>query len=306
MYRLITASCLLATLGVLSGCASTPSEDDPVNVKLNDLDARTARIEKVVSNQSLLDLSQHVDLLQAQIRLLRGRIDELENENATLRKQQRDLYNDLDKRISQLSGSSGAAAGAGAAAAGAATGASAEQALYAQGIDALKAAKYPVAISSFHEFLTRYPKSDLADNAEYWLGEAYYVTRDFQSAATAFRTVGDQWPNSHKAPDALLKLGYSQYELKQYAAARATLTEVTRRFPDTSAAKLASERMRRMTPAESGGGASDAESGAGAAAKPQTGSPPGAAAGAAVGGTAAACASGSGSGAGAPALACRG
>ena len=86
----------------------------------------------------------------------------------------------------------------------------------------------------------------MADNAQYWLGEAYYVTRDYEQAATAFRTVGERWPNSRKSADALVKLGFTQFELKQYAEARVTLTDVTRRFPDTDAARLAAERLRRI------------------------------------------------------------
>ena len=98
-----------------------------------------------------------------------------------------------------------------------------EQAVYSQAFDALKAGSYSVAITGFKDFLSTYPTSPLAENAQYWLGEAYYVNRDYEAAAGAFRTVMRKWPDSRKAPDALLKLGYTQYEQKQYAAARATL-----------------------------------------------------------------------------------
>ena len=93
-----------------------------------------------------------------------------------------------------------------------------------------------------------YPTSPLAENAQYWMGEAFYVTRDYEQAATAFRAVGARWPNSRKGADALVKLGFSQYELKQYAEARATLTDVQRKFPDTDAARLATERLGRIPP----------------------------------------------------------
>jgi tol-pal system protein YbgF len=248
MLRPILLGSVTATL-IVAGCATT--EDDPVNAKLNDLDARTTRIERVVSNQSLLELSQRVESLQGEVRTLRGRIEELENSDDIVRKQQRALYSDLDKRINQLGGAgvAGAAAGvaAGAAAGAAPAGnAAQEQAAYAQAFGDLKAGKYPMAISEFRQFLTSYPKSDLADNAQYWLGEAYYVSRDFPNAAGAFKAVGDQWPSSRKAPDALLKLGYSQFELKRTAEARATLNDVTKRFPDSDAARLASERLKQM------------------------------------------------------------
>src|SRR3569832_2322575 len=72
---------------VLAGCASTPPEEDPVQIKLNDLDARVARIERVVTNQSLVQLAQNLDSVQQETRRLRGRIDELENSNEQMKKQ---------------------------------------------------------------------------------------------------------------------------------------------------------------------------------------------------------------------------
>jgi TolA-binding protein len=72
------------------------------------------------------------------------------------------------------------------------------------------------------------------------------VTRDYEQAATAFRTVGERWPSSRKGADALVKLGFTQFELKRFAEARTTLNEVVRRFPDTDAARLAAERLRRI------------------------------------------------------------
>ncbi|HEY6482010.1 MAG TPA: tol-pal system protein YbgF [Steroidobacteraceae bacterium] len=252
---------------MLTGCASTPPEDDPVQIKLNELDARVGRIERVISNQSLVELAQNLQQVQSDVRQLRGRVDELENSNEAMRKQQRDLYADLEKRLGgNAAGSSGSGAGApgtaagagagGAGAGGAAAlapgagsqpqGSSVEQSVYTQAFDALKAGSYSVAITGFKDFLTNYPASPLAENAQYWLGEAYYVTRAYDEASTAFRTVLQKWPNSRKAPDALLKLGFTQFELKRYAESRKTLQDVVQKYPDSDAARLASERLKRI------------------------------------------------------------
>jgi tol-pal system protein YbgF len=229
---------------VLAGCSLTRAEEDPVQVRLNDLDARLTKIERIMSNQSLLDMAQHLDAVQADVRTLRGQVDELQNGSEAMRKQQRDLYADLERRMAER-GAAGPVAGPGGPS-GASGGASTEQAAYVQAFEALKNANYAAAIAGFKQYLAKYPTSDLADNAEYWLGEAYYVTRDYDNAAVAFRAVGERWPNSRKAPDALLKLGFTQYELKQRAEARATLTQVTQRYPDTEAARLAAERLKRL------------------------------------------------------------
>src|ERR1700704_4137097 len=87
MIRVLPTSVAVAVAAVLAGCASTPAEDDPVQIKLNDLDGRVARIERVVANQSLVQLAQNLDAVQAETRRLRGRIEELENSNESLKKQ---------------------------------------------------------------------------------------------------------------------------------------------------------------------------------------------------------------------------
>jgi tol-pal system protein YbgF len=238
------SAALLAVM--LVGCSLTRSEEDPVQVRLNDLDARLSKLERIMSNQSLLDMAQHLDSVQADVRTLRGQVDELQNGSEAMRKQQRDLYADLDRRLAER----GAAGAGGQAVAGGVTtgggGSGSDQSIYAQAFEALKSGNYGAAIAGFKQYLTTYPTSDLADNAQYWLGETYYVTRDYDNAAVAFRAVGERWPNSRKAPDALVKLGFTEFELKQYAEARTTLTQVTKRFPDSEAARLATDRLKKL------------------------------------------------------------
>jgi tol-pal system protein YbgF len=246
--RLLPALPLL----LLVGCATTP-DVDPVAVKLDDVDTRLGRVEAVVNNQSLVEISRRIDALEAQLRQLRGSSEETQNSSEALRKQQRDLYADLDRRLKALE-SSGSLPAAGAAGGSATTapvvmGAARtgdDQASYARAMDTLKAGDYAAAITQLKTFAGTYSNSALLDNVQYWLGEAYYVTRDYGAAATAFRSVGERWPNSRKAGDALLKLGYTQYEQKQATAARATLQQVVVRFPGTEAARLATERLAKL------------------------------------------------------------
>jgi len=249
---------ILAAAGaaLFSGCATTPEEDPVLQGKLSDLDARLTRLER--ANQTQVEMAQHQEAEQAEVRELRGLIEQVQHDNAALRKQEHDLYSDLDARVKALSASGAAGAGTSGGApatAGAAAGAetaggnapsSTEQAVYGQAYDALKAGSYSTAITGFKDFLKTYPQSPLAENAQYWLGEAYYVNHDYDSAAEAFRTVVKKWPDARKAPDALLKIGYTQFEQRQYAAARSTLTAVTQKYPGTDSAKLAADKLRRI------------------------------------------------------------
>jgi len=247
---------------LLAGCASAPVQPDPTLVKLNDVDARVGRLEHV--NQGLLQLSQRLDAIDAQMRELRGEMEEQQNSVDTLRKQQRDLYADLDRRLNALQSASrgspgttdsGAAEGSGTSAAAGSSAASGsdsagDQAAYAHAFESLKATDYAGAITRFRDMLRTYPQSQLAGNAQYWLGEAYYVTHDYDNAAASFRAVGEQYPQSPKVPDALLKLGLTQIDQRKPADARATLRQVVQRFPGTDAARLAATRLQNIAPDE--------------------------------------------------------
>jgi tol-pal system protein YbgF len=256
----LSAACVAALAMV--GCASTPPDQDPVQIKLNDVDTRLARIERVLANQSLLDLANQNEALRADLRAMHNDIDQLTNSLEAGRKQQRDLYADLDRRLKILEsrGGAGAAAGSGAAAGAAgsgdagaggsgadsAAGAADDKAAYQAAFDLLKNSQYDRAIAAFQKFLATYPTSQLADNGQYWLGEAYYVNKSFPEAQAAFQRVVDKYPQSRKRPDALLKIGYCQYELKQWDQAKGTLTQVTSQFADTPAGHLAQQRLDKM------------------------------------------------------------
>ncbi len=242
----------LAFSGVLLGGCATAPEEDPMFIRLNDLDQRVQRIERVLTNNSLLELAQRIDRLQGEVRSLRGDVELLQNQSEGGKAQSRSLYGDLEKRIAALEtlggvgtrAPSGAGPGAAPPPSGAAGGG--EQALYDSAFNALKGADYPKAIANFRSFLTTYPSSALASNAQYWLGEAFYVTREYDAAVQAFRKVTTDWPDSRKAPDALVKVGFTQAAQGKNVEARATLEEVTRRYPGSEAAQLASDRLKRM------------------------------------------------------------
>ena len=264
---------LLAAL--LTGCATGPS---PTQIRLDNLDARVSKIERVVSNGSLVQLAQQQASLQAQVSSLRGRLDSVVESNKRMSRQQHDLYADLSKRVKTLerqsaaeqqaiqaaaeagsggtSGSTGAAAssGVGGAGAGAAAGGGSlsgmlpgvtptQQSVYEQAFGSLKAGSYTVAISGFEGFLKSYPTSPLAPNAEYWLGEAHYVNQNFNQAEKCFRTVLKKWPDSGKAAAAMFDLGNTLIAQGKVHEGRAQLKKVTELYPGTGLALRAATTL---------------------------------------------------------------
>jgi len=121
-----------------------------------------------------------------------------------------------------------------------------EQQAYDAAFSALRETRYADAAEGFAQFLDAWPESSLAPNAQYWMAEAYYVTRDFPTALGFFNELLTRYPGSSKQGDALLKIGFSHFELQQWNEARAALEQVRSEFPNTTLARLAEGRLRDM------------------------------------------------------------
>lgn len=240
---------LLAALATVSGCALTSPAEDPVLIKLNEMDQRLAAVERILANGSLVELTVQSDALQRQSAELQGRVESLEHENANSADRQRDLYVDLDERLQVLEESvkiAGAGASAGSAAGKLPVPGGSDRDNYQAALEMIKEQHYDDAEMAFKQFLASFPESQMADNAQYWLAEAYYVTERFDQALRQFTTVVNDYPRSRKVPDALLKMGFCNYELKRWEDARAALGRVQTDFADTTAARLADQRLQRM------------------------------------------------------------
>jgi tol-pal system protein YbgF len=128
----------------------------------------------------------------------------------------------------------------------AATNTEAEQAEYDTALAILREGRYAEAAQAFNRFLVANSGSVYADNATYWLGETYYVTRDFDQALTTFQSLVSRYPQSSKVSDSHLKMGYIYYEKKDWNAAREHLNLVVSQYPGTTTARLAADRLQRM------------------------------------------------------------
>ncbi len=122
----------------------------------------------------------------------------------------------------------------------------AEEKAYKAAFEMLMQRRYEDARGAFTQFLGQYPNGGYADNAQYWLAEASYVTRNFDAALIEFQAVIQNHPTSTKVPDALLKSSFIYYEKKQWVEARQTLEMLIKQHPDSTASRLATQRLQRM------------------------------------------------------------
>ena len=237
-----------AMLVVLSACATAPPQEDPILLKLAELERRMVTLERVVQNDSLVNLLNTVESMQQDMNQLRGQVEELEFSAEATGKRQRELYVDLDQRMQTLEqrGSVTPSGRAGLSAGQLPVPGGSDRGNYQAAFELLKESRYEEAAMAFTQFMVAYPESELADNAQYWLAESYYVSQKFEEALPAFEKVVNDHPTSAKVPDALLKIGYCNYELQNWNDARDALVRVEAEYPDTTAARLASQRIARM------------------------------------------------------------
>ncbi|HKK13722.1 MAG TPA: tol-pal system protein YbgF [Gammaproteobacteria bacterium] len=268
--RKVTGPLLGAALMLALPAGPVRAADPPANQ--GSLDARVSRLEKLVENGTLVQMVNRLDQLEAQVRDLRGQVETQEHALEQLRSRQRDLYVDIDRRLRRLevagqagqsANQTGSAQSSGQSSApdqgtsasggpgqGAASGSSSDTAAardaYQKALGVLKNGQYQQAAKAFESFIGTYSDSAYADNAQYWLGETYYVTRKFPQSLAAFRKVISQYPKSSKVPDARLKIGYILYEQQKWDKAREALSQVVHDAPDSTAARLAQDRLQRM------------------------------------------------------------
>jgi tol-pal system protein YbgF len=102
------------------------------------------------------------------------------------------------------------------------------------------------AEQAMRAFVTQHPNHRLAGNAQYWLGETYYVRRDYQNAAIAFGEGLKKYPSADKAPDNMLRFGMSLAQLNRKPDACATFGELGKRYPAASSnVKQGAQRERQ-------------------------------------------------------------
>lgn len=218
---------------------------------------RIQRLERMMDSDILREQMQTMQSLREEISSLRELVEQQDYELESMKQRQRNLYLDMDRRINnaEAGGRNGVRTAPVPPPSSTSTkvaipvvvaGDSDGQAAYSAAFSLLKEGQYESSVKSFETFKSNYPNSKYADNAQYWLGEANYVSRDYKKALSAFQRLIAQYPESSKISGARLKIGYVYFELKNWSAAREALQQVISLYPDTTVAKKANERLQRM------------------------------------------------------------
>lgn len=212
------------------------------------------------------ELFNQLQQIQDQLARQQGVIEILQNDIARMKQENLERYQELDRRIgtggapapaaapdnSSASGDNSAAgippaAPAGQAAASSEPGDPAKEKLYYDAaFDLIKAKDFDKASQAFTAFLRKYPNSQYAGNAQYWLGEVNLAKGDLQAAGQAFAKVSQLYPKHPKVPDSLYKLADVERRLGRMDRVKVILQQVVTQYPGTSAAQLAQRDLQKL------------------------------------------------------------
>jgi tol-pal system protein YbgF len=208
-------------------------------------------------------LFNQVQQLQQEVMRLNGIVEQQAYELRQLQEQSLERYLDIDRRLAAGGTAAPGAAPAGSAPTTAGSAMPSQPAAMSPGAaataqvpeqpgeaEAYRAAyalvrgqEFDSAVTAFNAFLRDYPGGRYAPNAHYWLGELYLVVdpADPEAARQSFMLLINEYPDNAKIPDALYKLGRVQFIKGNSQRAREYLERVMREYPDSSAARLASD-----------------------------------------------------------------
>ena len=230
-------------------------EIDQLKTQVSELSGRTEDNEHIVKRIVEQDLSEQ-DVMKARIEEMTRRLEILDR--LVLQQQQYlGLEPPEELQLAQPEEPAGPAAGPAAGtppaadrAAPAQGPASADEAmpsdeteLYDYALKTYRGGKIEAAREAFQAFLKRYPKSDRADNAHFWIGESYMAAKEYEQAILAYQNVIKKYPKGNKVANAMLRQAAAFLEIKDKTSARLLLKKIIKEHPGSSEAELAKKKL---------------------------------------------------------------
>ena len=217
-------------------------DDDQARQAILDLRTKTDNLTSQLSaaQRTLLDQSNRIDQLNQQIATLRGQNEDMANQLTTLQKQQKDYYTDLDTRLKKFEPQQQTVDGVqGSVQPG-------ETDAFNKASQEFRAGDFKTAAASFRDFIAKYPQSPYQPTAQYWLGNALYALRDYKGSTATWQGVVTNYPQHPRAPEALLAIANNQIEQGQKAAARKTLQQLLSQYGSSDVAQAAQNKLAQI------------------------------------------------------------
>jgi tol-pal system protein YbgF len=227
---------------------------DQTNSSLGKIEGTMGSLQKSVQDVQA-NSGARLDTMSTQVQGLSDNLEEIKSRLGKLNQQLVDLQNSVQSLDAKISGASPApAAGAANPAAVSSPSASAvpsgpapsADTLYSNGLRDITGGKYDLARSEFQDYLKYYGDTDLASNAQFYLGEIAYSQKQYGQAVAEYEKVLNNYPKSFKLAPARLKKGMALIELGQKNSAVRELREVVKRYPGTEEDRRARAKLKEL------------------------------------------------------------
>lgn len=221
----------------------------------DDLESRVDRLERMLEarGEQQSRISQQLTNLQREVSELRGITEEHAHQLAEVLERQRDLYQEIDRRVGDMRASGGSSEPVSVPTRDDMAGVSysddtSENEAYDRAISlVLEERRYDDAIPEFRAFISNFPNSSYLGNAHYWLGQLLYSRNDYSEAQRHFREVVENHPDSSKRADCMLKLGIIAQSEDNNDRARERYRQVIEEYPNSTEAGLARTRLNNLS-----------------------------------------------------------
>lgn len=230
--------CLSAALLGAAGGALAFADDDARRAIL-DLREQVKALETQLKNTQMNFVSR-LDSLQNQNRMLTGRVEELSNALAKEQRSSRDLFSDLDQRLSKFEPQTVIVNGV------SVTVEPKEKAEYEAAVEVLKNGEYKKAAAAFKAFSDEWKESPYRPDAMYWRASSLFATEQYKSTIDVQNQLIRTYPKHPRVPDAMVSVGSAQAALGNVKAASNTFNKVIRQYPDSEAAKTAKQSLQSI------------------------------------------------------------
>ncbi|MEO0316038.1 MAG: tol-pal system protein YbgF [Pseudomonadota bacterium] len=210
----------------------TKADDKKLNALLAELEKLRAQLRGEVA-----ELRGQVEVVVNELNAAQQKVDKLSNDLANAQRREKDLYADINQRLSKLEPRNQTIDGVEVEVT------QAEQKQFDEASALLKKKDFARASQAFMGFLQRFPGSGYAAQAYYFLGSSYFAAGDCKNAIPALQTVINRYAMTQRAPDAMLNLAICQDDLSDVSAARDTMEALIKKYPESSAAKTARAKL---------------------------------------------------------------
>ena len=251
--RILSSFFAAAALGLMTFNAHALFDDDEARKAIIELrqkvdiqqqrnveEIRKANEDNAQLRRSILDLSNQIEVLRAELAKMRGQDEQLARDVAEVQRKQKDITQGVDERLRKFEPSKMTVDGTEFVAS------PAEIRDFDAALATLRRGEFAPAQTAFLDFVNRYPQSGYRPSAFFWLGNAQYALRAYREAIINFKSVIAVAPDHVRSPEAALSIANCQVELKDLKAARKTLEDLIKVYPQSEAASVAKDRLTKL------------------------------------------------------------